>query len=77
MYKREGSSMVLHCSLINLIQSLESRDYPYIMIIVFFQVIDDSDHSSFRIVALEDAKALLMQICVCVAVFVFFFYLIL
>lgn len=41
------------------------------MIIVFFQVIDDPDHSSFRSVALEDAKALLMQICVCEAVFVF------
>lgn len=57
--------MVLHCSLINLI-SLESRDYPYIMIIVFFQVIDDPDHSSFRFVALEDAEALKMQICVAV-----------
>ena len=63
--------MVLHCSLINLI-SLESRDYPYIMIIVFFQVIDDPDHSSFRCVALEDAKAMRMQICVAVFHYMYF-----
>ena len=35
MYKWEWNSTVLHCSLINLI-SPESRDYPYITIIVFF-----------------------------------------
>ena len=57
--------MVLHCSLINLI-SPESRDYPYIMIIVFFQVIYDQDPSSFRCLAIEEAGSLRMQICVAV-----------